>query len=113
MVSLVMNNKKRVVTICYVVVLVLPYDIVHLMWMGSIPVATAKTLRQADPVTYSGSTKALMHLWKMYGPRGLFVGLVPAVLGSNVASTLYFEGYEVCADAAAANFTTHCLPTEV
>ncbi len=62
--------------------------------------ATAKTLRQADPVSYSGPTNALAHLWKMYGPRGLFVGLVPAVLGSNVASALYFGGYEVCADAA-------------
>ncbi len=58
--------------------------------------AAAKTLRQADPITYSASTKALVHMWKMYGPRGLFVGFVPAVLGSNVASALYFGGYEVC-----------------
>ncbi len=87
----------------------MPQNIAYLMWISSIPVATAKTLRKVDPVSYSGSTKALRHLWKLYGPRGLYVGLVPAVLGANIASALYFGGYEVCcADTTAAAAVCYC-----
>ncbi len=114
MVSLVMRvGINSIYFLLDMLVLVLTYDIVYLMYMNSIPVATAKTLRQADPISYPGPTNALAHLLKMYGPRGLFVGLVPAVLGSNVASAFYFGGYEVVCSHAAELMSPHFLVNEV
>ncbi len=41
------------------------------------------------------------------------MGLVPAVLGSNVASAFYFGGYEVVCSHAAELMSPHFLVNEV
>jgi solute carrier family 25 (mitochondrial S-adenosylmethionine transporter), member 26 len=58
------------------------------------PLDTVKTVRQADPARFPGVLPAALGILRTRGPRGLYAGVAPALLGSALSSALYFGTYE-------------------
>lgn len=59
------------------------------------PLDTVKSVRQADPAHYPRRTLGtLLQLVRESGPRALYRGLGPALLGAATSSALYFGTYE-------------------
>lgn len=59
------------------------------------PLDTVKTVRQADPARFPGVGPAIAAILRTRGPRGLYAGVGPALVGSALSSALYFGVYEL------------------
>lgn len=59
------------------------------------PLDTVKTLRQAQPSVYRGVTPALKTIVQTRGLLALYAGIMPALVGSALSSSLYFGVYEM------------------
>lgn len=59
------------------------------------PLDTVKTVRQSNPTAFKGLAPTIVAILRSRGPAGLYLGIVPALLGSSVSTALYFSMYEL------------------
>ncbi len=71
------------------------------------PLDTVKTVRQYDPRTFRGVLPTVRVIAAERGIGALYAGLLPALLGSAISSSLYFGAYEL----AKRRLIRHAHPT--
>lgn len=68
------------------------------------PLDTVKTVRQSNPTAFKGLAPTITSILRSRGLAGLYLGIVPALVGSSVSTALYFSMYELVKHRMSSSF---------